>query len=88
MKFSPVKNGFGTFAIYDAQDKKIYEFEITVEKSDNAKIAAVTFIRRTSPGRTVGRVAVRAIVQRPGPGRGDGGASSAAWATRWRQSCS
>lgn len=40
LKFTPVKPGFATFSIYDAQDKKIYDFELTVEKSDNAKIAA------------------------------------------------
>ncbi|MEK7358600.1 MAG: BON domain-containing protein, partial [Bdellovibrionota bacterium] len=40
LKFNAIKPGFATFSIYDAQDKKIYDFELTVEKSDNAKIAA------------------------------------------------
>ncbi|HVK60554.1 MAG TPA: BON domain-containing protein, partial [Bdellovibrionales bacterium] len=39
LRFEPTKAGFGTLTIHDAQDKKVYEFNIIVEKSDHAKVA-------------------------------------------------
>ncbi|MES2855664.1 MAG: pilus assembly protein [Bdellovibrionota bacterium] len=39
LRFEPTKAGFGTLTIHDAQGKKVYEFNIVVEKSDHAKIA-------------------------------------------------
>lgn len=39
LKFTPQKPGFGTLAIHDAKDKKLYEFRISVQRSDYAKVA-------------------------------------------------